>query len=181
MIKRWASLLFLSIFIQRCTPTRYRLIYHSNERVYQVDTIEYQSVRFKKNQGSVTTVSGQKQPLEAKKLWGYQDVEGANYRIYKDEVYEVIQEKTITIYRQSKYGDGFNDDYYFSISPTDEVLYLNIGNLKKAFKDQPCMVEMLQQKPLRHWFKTDGTGTFLLIDAFHYCQQQTHENPLAHH
>ncbi len=176
---RFACLLLICLLNQRCTTTRYRLIYHDGAEGYTIGDSELKAVHLNPFNARIytTTVAGQKQTAEAGRFWGYQDNTGIKYRIYAHGIFEVVQEKKMTIYRQCNEGAGFNDSYFFSVGPNEPILYLNVVNLKKAFKNDPCMLDLAQKMPLRHWFKTDAAGTFLLLDAFGYCQRQAHSEP----
>lgn len=175
MIRLCTGLLIAFVLIQGCAPIHYRLIYHVDEKGFQMDSAGLRAIHLHPFNHFIhtTSVLGQKQSMEANRFWGYQDSRGTNYRIYCGDIYEVIQQKTMTVYRQCNYGDGYNDDYFFSVNPNESIWYLNTDNMKKAFKNDPCMLSLIQKIPLRSWFKTDRAGKFLLLEAFSYCQQQT--------
>jgi hypothetical protein len=180
MIRLWQSLLIAFVLIQGCVPVHYRLIHTVDDKGFQMHSDNLRAVHVNPFNHVIytTNLSGQKQSTQASQFWGYQNSKGVKYRIYCGNIYEVIQEKTMTVYRQCNYGDGYNDDYFFSINPNESIWYLNTANLRKAFKNDPCMLDLLQRMPLRNWFKTDRIGNFLLLEAFSYCQQQTYREPL---
>lgn len=180
MSRLWLNLLIAFVLMQGCAPTHYRLIHYVDEKGFLVDSDNLRAVHINPFNHAIYTTDlfGQKQSTQANQFWGYQDSKGVKYRIYCGDSYEVIQEKTMTVYRQCNYGDGYNDDYFFSIHPNESIWYLNTANLKKAFKNDPCMLELIKEMPVRYWFKTDANHTFLLLEAYGYCQQQTRREPL---
>lgn len=167
------GLLLLAMLNQHCTPTCYRMIYHVNVTGWQLDSTEFREIHLNPltNHVYTTDLMGQKRRMEAQYFWGFQNSNGTKYRMYAGEIYQVVQEKTLTIYRQYNYGEGFNDDFYFSTGPNERIQYLNSENLKEAFKNDPCMLDLIQKMHPRHWFKSDIPNTFRLLEAYKYCQK----------
>ncbi|MFN8343598.1 MAG: hypothetical protein U0X91_01260 [Spirosomataceae bacterium] len=181
MIGRCGCLLLCILLNQRCVPARFCLLSYDTHHGFQTDSTVLRAVHLNPFNALLytTDVSGEKQKIEAGRFWGYQDHRGNKYRIYGGDIYEVIQVKTMTIYRQSNYGGRFNDDYYFSVGPNESIYYLNLTQLKRAFNHDPCMLDLVKKMPVRNWFKTDANNTFLLLEAYGYCQQQTGREPLT--
>ncbi|MGA0557259.1 hypothetical protein ACO2Q8_11445 [Larkinella sp. VNQ87] len=115
---------------------------------------------------------GQKKAAPTEQLWGYRQTDGTLYRLYLGNTYEVVQEKTLTLYRQSEFGEGATEHYFFSVTPDEPVLSLNRHNLEAAFANYPCMQGLIQQTSARNWLKNHQKHN-RLIEAYQYCRQQS--------
>lgn len=164
------------LLVQGCRTPRnpYQLVYRNDAGTYQVEKPDLRAVKvhWHPYQVQVTTDAGQKKNAPTEQLWGYRQRDGTLYRLYLGSTYEVVEEKTLTLYRQSEFGEGATEHYFFSVTPDEPVLSLNRHNLEAAFVNYPCMQEVIQQTSSRTWLKTRQHHN-RLIEAFEHCRQQT--------
>lgn len=169
---RYPALLFtlLLVVFQSCAPTHYRLIYREENDTQVHPELRAVQLRWQSQRVIVTSLKGNKEEINANKVWGYEEIKGHKYRLYLDQFYEVVQSQGMTIYCRHNFGEGSTDEYFFSITPNEELLYLSARNLKKAFATDECMLDLLQQLPAKSWLKTNSKGSLQLLDAYNYCQ-----------
>ncbi|GAB3265493.1 hypothetical protein GCM10027347_33250 [Larkinella harenae] len=176
-MKRYLFFLWAVVFLaQGCRPHRdhYQLVYRTDAGGYQLQTPDVRAVKvhWHPYQVQVTTDAGQKKVAPTEQLWGYQQTNGRLFRLYLGKTYEVVEEKTLTLYRQSEFGEGATEHYFFSVTPDEPVLSLNRHNLEAAFVKYPCMQDVIQQTSARTWLKTRQHHN-RLIEAYEHCRQQT--------
>lgn len=131
----------------------------------------YRSVDVKMNpyQVKLVTISGKKETRPANEVWGYKDAKGHRYRLYRGVIYEVLQEKQVTIYRESSFGEVWRNNYYYSLTPEGELFYLNRKNLGISFAGNACVQKLLEEMPSRSWLEVTGSGNYRLVDACEGC------------
>ncbi|GAB3320790.1 hypothetical protein GCM10027299_14390 [Larkinella ripae] len=172
LIGFWVVLLL----VQGCRMHRnqYQLVYRNDAGGYQLQQPDLRAVHvhWHPYQVQVTTDAGQKKTASTDQLWGYQQKDGTLYRLYLGSTYEVVEEKTLTLYRQSDFGEGATEHYFFSVTPDEPVLALNRHNLEAAFVNDPCMQTVIQQTSARSWLKARQHHNRLL-EAYALCRQKT--------
>jgi hypothetical protein len=161
--------LFLGCNAQR---KQYQLIYQDYPGSYSVGTTNVHAIRVKWHpyRIQVKTDSGILKPVAVDRLWGFHQVSGAQYRLFLGGFYEVVQGRTVLIYRQPDIGDSARDRYFISRTPDSAILDLNRRNLEVAFRDNLCMLKLIAQLPSRDWLKSNNQGHYRLLDAYEYCQ-----------
>ncbi|GAB3914684.1 hypothetical protein GCM10028803_60490 [Larkinella knui] len=182
MMRYWFFLGAVLLLVQGCKThrTRYQLVYRTNRGDYQVQAPDLRAVKVQWHPYTVqvTTAAGQKKTAATEQLWGYQQTDGTLYRLYLGTAYEVVQEKTLTLYRQSEFGEGATEHYFFSVTPDEPVLALNRHNLEVAFAKYPCMQDLIQQTPARNWLKADHKS-YRLIESYDHCRQKAAGSQLS--
>lgn len=182
MMRYWILLGAVLLLVQGCAThrTHYQLVYRNDRGGYQVQAPDWRAVKvhWHPYNVQVTTDSGQRKTVATERLWGYKQTDGTLYRLYLGNTYEVVQEKTLTLYRQSDFGEGATEHYFFSVTPDEPVLSLNRHNLEVAFAKYPCMQELIQQTPARNWLKTDHKS-YRLIDSYDHCRQKSAGSQLS--
>lgn len=83
---------------------------------------------------------GSKVKLKKDSIYAFVNCEGVSYRFYKREQYQMLEEKTLIIYKINYKGgkaEGFKiiAKIYFSNSLDGEILPLTLDNVKKLFKN----------------------------------------------
>ena len=81
---------------------------------------------------------GKKSKVDKDKIFGYADHDKV-YRFYKKAEYQVVEAGNICIYLQTEripQSKGFKIkmNYYFSTSPSGEIIRLTLNDLKNAYR-----------------------------------------------
>lgn len=130
------------------------------------------AVRLKPRRHQVMVVdqAGDKQRLAGSSIWGYRTRRNELYRLYKDTFYEVLQRGLLTVYCLDEWaGDSHWLHFYFSLTPNGDLYDLDQRTTRAYCKDDACMQQLLSQMRERHLLRTDGRGSFGLVNAYLFC------------
>lgn len=84
-------------------------------------------------------------------LWGYAGVDGAAYRVYRHQAYQLEQVDTLTIYSVLTSADKRSfRSYYFSSGLNGPVQHLTRRQLQQTFAGNPAFLVLLRQLP---WYQ----------------------------
>lgn len=99
-------------------------------------------------------------------VFGFRTCDGQRYRFYNNEEYQILENKTLTIYQRLVNGPGLSGKgtqavrkYFFSAGTTSAILPLTKNNLKEALPQQHTFHNTLDAQ-----FSTDDVTAF---DDFH--------------
>ena len=129
--------------------------YKNNKLAYESDcNTEKSKIRlhdFFYNAPTVTVIhGGKKYVLNKNEVYGFRDCDNEVYRFFKNEVYRLAEAGEIYIYiytqtqniTQTK-GYKVVNVYYFSVTVDGNVVPLNMGNLKNAYRNNDKFLDML--------------------------------------
>ena len=133
--------------------------YKANKLTYEIECSKEKHNRnihlhdFFGNRPTVTVNhDGKKYTLKKNEIYGFIDCDNEAYRFFKNEVYHIAEAGDIYIYiytqtqniAQSK-GYKVVNNYYFSNTPSGQILRLTKDNLKNEFRNNDKFIALLDQ------------------------------------
>lgn len=110
--------------------------------------------------------------LPVDSVWGYRTEEGLTYRLQGNDVYEVMQQGPLTIYRTQAWGTTIGDYYYFSLAPTSAIYAVSKRTCQQVFSQDECMLNLLNQLKNDQLSDTDSHGSYELVNVYRYCHSK---------
>ncbi len=128
--------------------------YRNNKLTYEIGCAKGEKIHihdFFWNMATIKVVDdGKKYTLKKDELYGFRDCNNDVYRFYNNMEYLIAEAGNVYIYlRKENTAQNKNNKvvnvYYFSATPNGEILSLTLGNLKKAFKDNDKLTDLLDK------------------------------------
>ena len=147
------GVLGLFLMLGGCHSVRqsYRAVYVNEMGNRFVGTAPFRSARIRQHpyRLHLTTPTGATETRPPGQVWGIQQTDGPRYRLYQGAFYEEIDSQPLLIYRQADLGGSTQDQLYFSLNPTSELMPLTRHNLDIASQRNPQLLPTLANGKLR--------------------------------
>ncbi len=127
------SLCPLKSFAQGTFPF---LAKNKNDFLHPKQDPKIEDVYLNVNNKVIVNTGTDKQKYKASTIWGFRDKKGEEFRIYKDEDYQVLQSDVLSVYSRQAVNDvQYYTGYYFSIGIDGDIYEMTEQNFINMFSD----------------------------------------------